>query len=110
MTKFIKKANIEIQELNNRAFLTYLLGALALVLAFTYIYLMNALVYERYRMDKLGAASAGRSVELQQMESKYVSKLAELDAATPAKLGLVAANAKFVRVPSGMAMANRSIQ
>jgi hypothetical protein len=110
MTRLIRQANIEIRELNNQAYSAYFLGALALALAFTYIYFMNALVYERYRMEKLGIASADRRVELQKLESEYILKLAELDAGTPAKLGLVAANAKFVRVPSGMAMAGRSIQ
>ena len=109
MTKFLKKANIEIQELNNRAYLTYLFGALTLALAFTYIYFMNALVYERYQMGQIGMMAAERRAELQQLESNYILKLAELDSGTPAKLGLIVANAKFVRVPSGMAMAGSKI-
>lgn len=110
MTEYIKIKQARIGNLNARFYLASAFGAAALLFAFAYIFLMNFTIYKEYAAERLEQVVNDEQTELQALESDYIAKLSELDVEAPARLGFVAANAKFVRVSGSVAMAGIGIR
>ena len=97
---------MNIRELNGRKHLSLVLCFCVVTLALVYLYLINARIYEGYVISQtLSSLGEGRA-HLQLLEADYLSRIGNIDTEAPAHLGFVRAEAKFLRVPSGMAMAD----
>lgn len=108
MTQLSKQVNI--YELNGRKHLSLILGFCVVLLALTYLYLINARVYEGYKIAQISDILSEGRVSLQSLESAYLSRTGDIGREALAHLGFVSAEVKFLRVPSGMAMADSHIQ
>jgi hypothetical protein len=104
MTQLKKQVNI--YELNGRKHLSLVLGFCVIVLALVYLYLINARIYEGYVMTQTFSALGEKRAGLQSLESDYLAKVGDTGVESSAHLGFVQGEAKFLRVSSGMAMAD----
>lgn len=108
MTQLTKQVNI--YELNGRKHLSLALGFCVIMLALVYLYLINARIYEGYVMAQTFSAIGEKRAGLQSLEAEYLIKVGDVGVESLAHLGFVQGEAKFLRVPGGMAMADSYVR